>query len=278
MNETKKLLIIAGDKRQKKLYDILTEKGRKCESVFEAKDVPKAEQLTASADIIILPLPVTKDKVNVYSENKELVLPIEAILGSVKSGQLVIGGLIDRKIKQRLKGAGASYLDFYSDESLISYNAFLTAQGAVYLMLENTDEYVVSKKILITGFGRVGKAVSHFMKVMGLDVYVAARSEVQRSQAVSYGYKAINISDIGSTVFLFDFIVNTVPWQIFIKNDVKAMKKSCVYTELASSPFGAKREDFEAYGKKYEAAASLPGRLYPSASAKAIYKAIEKYI
>lgn len=278
MSNSKNILILGGDERQKHLNDLLIENKIQCTTIFTSQEKEYLYEYLSAADTVILPLPITKDGENINSDNDELCLNIDEVVNSISPSQTVIGGIITKKIRTIFEDKQIKYFDFYADEGFITYNAFLTAQGTVYLLLENTSEYVVSKKILITGFGRVGKAVSHFMNVMGLDVYVAVRSETQKSEASSYGYRVIDISDIDSTVYLFDFIVNTVPSVIFSNNSIKLIKDDCVYIELASAPFGAEREVFKKHEKKHIFAASLPGKLYPSASAKAIYKSISKYI
>ncbi|MCM1363852.1 MAG: hypothetical protein NC122_08405 [Faecalibacterium sp.] len=278
MCDSKNILILGGDERQKQLYSIIKETENTCKHVYDMIQTTELNESIDSANIIILPLPITKNGTDIYSDSNDFKIPLEDIFERIRPSQLVIGGLIKNQVADKLKEKNVDFFDFYKDEGLTTYNAFLTAQGAVYLMLENTDEYVVSKKILVTGFGRVGKAVAHFMHVMGLDVYVAVRSEPQKCEAASYGYKILDISDIKSTVYLFDFIVNTVPAIIFDENTISLIKKDSVYIELASSPFGAEKDYFEKSEKRYILAASLPGRLYPSASAKAIYRSIEKYL
>ncbi|MCM1544290.1 MAG: hypothetical protein NC110_03225 [Ruminococcus sp.] len=278
MQSSKKLLILGGDKRQEKLYDILMQNGYDCEMFADMTAKNEFECCIDASKMIILPLPITKDETNLFSKSHDGAIPIDYLLSRLNSSHRVIGGLIKPNFAAKLDEKGISYFDFYVDEGFVTYNAFLTAQGAVHLMLGNTDEYVIGKKILITGFGRVGKAVSHFMKVIGLDVYVSVRSNVQKSEALSYGYRVLDISDIKSTVYLYDFIINTVPQVIFDENCISTIKDSCTFIELASAPFGAEKSNFDKHEKNYILAASLPGKLYPTACAKAIYKSIEKYL
>ncbi|MGN1418471.1 MAG: NAD(P)-dependent oxidoreductase, partial [Acutalibacteraceae bacterium] len=133
-------------------------------------------------------------------------------------------------------------------------------------------------KILITGFGRVGKACARVLSGIGTDVYIAARNPSQRSEAVCMGYKAVDISEISRIIYIFDFIINTVPAQIFTIKNIMTMRERAVYIELASKPFGALEADFESEKKRYILASSLPGRFYPNSCAEAIYKTINDYM
>ena len=154
----------------------------------------------------------------------------------------------------------------------------LTAQGAVRLLLENTREYLVSKRVLVAGFGRIGRALAKMLSSLGLDVYVAARRSQTLAEASALGYKALDTAEIESTVYIFDFVFNTVPERIFSSECVSLMKSGAVYFELASSPYGAERGDFEKSKARFVSGSALPGRFCPRSCAEAVFGRISKYI
>lgn len=265
-----KILILGGDSRQKYLFRLLIENGNEVEHI--CSDFNK-EQIS-EANIIILPIPVTKDNELIFCTDGEFNLTIDDFLGYISPSASVFGGMFSLDFEEKLKEKNITYYDFGKDESFTRFNAHLTAQGVLRLLLENAERYLPSKKVLITGYGRISKALVSFLKGLSMDVYIAARSVSQRNEAELFGLKAIDICDIERSVYVFDYIINTVPFQIFSSDAVRNIKQGAVYFEVASRPFGAGEKDFEETGKKYILASQLPGRFYPEQSAGAILKSL----
>ena len=188
----------------------------------------------------------------------------------VNSNQIIIGGMISEELKKDLQQAGVSYIDYFENEAYVLKNAHLTSQGAVKLFLDNIKDSIIEKKVLISGFGRIGKLLGLILKSMGAKVFVTARRNETIVDAKTLGFDVIKISQLSSAVFYFDYIFNTVPAVIYGENDVKHIRDDTVYFELASAPYGALKTDFEKYGKNYISAGGLPGKFYPVAVAKNI--------
>ena len=68
----------------------------------------------------------------------------------------------------------------------------------------------------------------------------------------------------------YDYIFSSVPSEIFGERDILSMKDEAVFFELASYPYGADRNLFIKYNKKYVSGSALPGKYLPTASAKLI--------
>lgn len=272
-----KLLLLGGGNRQRELLKILSQKGYEADSIFDAAALPRLGELVCECDAVILPAPASRDGVCVYSDCEEMKTELLPLIQNLK-GKKLFGGALGEDVKRACESAGVDFCDYLTDKSLVIKNAFYTAQGAVRLILENTGKYITGKRLLVTGFGNVGKAVSNAMKNIGTDVYVAARSEAQLSEALSLGYKTLNISQITPTVHIFDFFINTVPAEVFKKTDVGFINDGAVYIELASKPFGADPSHFTRYKKLYIDGSSLPGRFCPISSAQAVYAAIKDKI
>lgn len=272
-----KTVILGGDNRQRILKEILDENKIQNDSAFTQKELSALGQLSQYGTLI-LPLPCTKDGKMLFSDENGFSLPLSLVAESVRAGALAIGGNMPQVFCEELSKRGADVLDYFKDESFTIYNAFLTAQGAVRLLLENTREYLVSKRVLVVGFGRIGRALAKMLSSLGLDVYVAARRSQTLAEASALGYKALDTAEIESTVYLFDFVFNTVPERIFSSECVSLMKSGAVYFELASSPYGAERGDFEKSKARFVSGSALPGRFCPRSCAEAVFGRISKYI
>ncbi|MGN1442787.1 MAG: dipicolinate synthase subunit DpsA [Acutalibacteraceae bacterium] len=273
-----RILILGGDERQRKLKTLFESDQNDVQYITEPDQVNLLGSALLKAQAVILPLPVSRDGRLVYSDKSELNIPLEKVIDGLDESKRLFAGIIRDNLKEKLVERNIPYFDYYTDEAFKSRNAFLTAQCALRLMLSNTDEYVVGKRALVTGFGRVGKATSEMLERVGLDVYVAARNEEQKATAYALGYKVLDIYDMESVIRIFDFIFNTVPFHVFSEREVGLMKDIALYIELASKPYGARPEHFKKHKKRLLPAPSLPGRYCSTSAAEAIYRSIRNRI
>ena len=263
-----KALIIGGDKRQEYLKKHLELKFDEVFYLRDSADISILDEIESYSHII-LPLPMSKDKEHIYSVGS-LYLRLEDLVSMIKPCHKVFGSGFDSKTIDYFEDKEIEYYDFMKDKVFKRANALLTAQGTLKLMLDNTEDYIVSKKALIIGFGDVGETLAENLRNNGLEVYITARNKRKLSLASLYGYKTIAFSSIRSCIYLFDYIFGTVPANILDSGDVKNVKMDSVYIELASPPFTAKETDFKEFSKTYINGSSLPGRFLPSASGKLI--------
>lgn len=258
----KSFLIIGGDKRQEYLKNILSEKFSSVHRIMCPADMCKLDDMGRYSHII-LPIPTTKDKEVVYCSNKDVKVPLSDIYCRLTDKQKLYGnGLSD--------SSGIRYFDFMKDETFKHANAHLTAQGALILLLKNTEDYIVTKKALILGFGDVARTLADVLSKLGVEVYIGARNKNQLLEASLRGYKTLKLTSVRSCIFIFDYIFGTIPSNVLKSEEIKSIGESAVYFELASYPFTADKENFKKYNRKHIDGSALPGRYLPLASAKLI--------
>lgn len=275
MSNYRSAVVIGGNAAQLELSKILSQTKSTAYIPDGAAFEKQADKISRS-DLVFLPLPISKNGSDIFATGAKISL--ESVKLRLKDGSVVLGGSFGESFKGWLKFREFEFFDFYADEAFKTYNAALTAQAALRLILENSDDAIFSKKVLLTGFGNVSKALARLLKAVGADVYIAARSQAQRSLAFCCGYKTLELCDMGRVLYIFDFIVNTVASNIFSYKNVTTIKDDALFVELASKPFGALKDDFELEGKKYLFAPSLPGRFYPKSVANAILKSCRNYL
>ncbi|MBO5937352.1 MAG: hypothetical protein J6Q79_07065 [Clostridia bacterium] len=264
MNE--RILILGGDKRQQYLADILKEKGK---DVFHLRFSCDAYELDniLSYSHIILPLPVSKDKETLYSSDN-LALRLDDVIGGIKPCHCVFASGLDCRILDYFEDKDIDCCDFMKDKIFKKANAYLTAQGTLRLLLENTEDYIVGKKALIVGFGDVASTLGELLSGLGVEIYITARSLRKLSVAEYSGYKTIKLGEIEDRINNFDYIFGTVPVNILDEPTIKNIRQDSIYTELASYPFNANKTYFQKHNKKYLNGSSLPGRYLPFAAGR----------
>lgn len=268
-----KFIIIGGDKRQESLYRLLSERGKFVKLMYEF-----GREDIASYTHIILPVPISKDKKTVFSRKADSDMPLSYISEKLSSGQTVFGGGFTEKFRKALEEKGVVCFDFMKQESFVTANAYLTAQGTLRLLLESTDEYIIGKKMLIIGFGRVAKALASLLKAVGADVYIAARNHLQLEEAQYCAYNPLSLGEMSGCLSDFSYIFGTVPSNILTEADIKLIGENCIYFELASAPFTADRNIFERYGKRFVFGGALPGKYLPGSSGRLLCEYILRFI
>ena len=129
-------------------------------------------------------------------------------------------------------------------------------------------------KVLVTGYGLFGCALAKRLKALGANVWVAARREVQREQAVADGMQAVSILDLADVMPQMDLILNTIPARIFGEYHLKQSPMGCWLLEMASAPYGLDMDTARALGVSCALLPGLPARYAPASAAIALHEAV----
>lgn len=127
--------------------------------------------------------------------------------------------------------------DYMKNETYVLKNAYLTAEGAVTCIEQNTDYSLIGSKILIIGYGRIAKALHKILSSYSANITVCSRSSVSKAEAGFNGASHILFQDLKKPSD-FDVVINTVPHIVLTKNELLALKKGALILDLASFPGG----------------------------------------
>lgn len=275
-------VIIGGDLRFKYLAELFKQNDLSIKSYgFEKlSNTPESslKDIISDFSAIILPLPVSKDEnfINApFSRNK---IPLNYIYSQLNNTHTVFGGNISDSFKNVLEVKNVKYFDYAKDETFISKNAYLTAEGAVMTAIAESDISLSESKCLITGYGRISKFLLWFLKSFNADVTVCARKEKDLASASSFGCKVCHINNISNALPNCDIIFNTVPAIIFTENEFKNFKKDSCIIDLASNPGGVDINCLKNSNINYARALSLPGKTAPKTAGKLIFESILKIL
>ena len=150
-------------------------------------------------------------------------------------------------------------VDLLQDAGYVAMNANITAHCAVKVTLNHMAAILDGCKVLVIGWGRIGKCLAQLLRQMGARVTVCARKESDRSILGALGYKAADYDSVD----LEDYrvIYNTVPSMVFPDTPKDALK-----IDLASK-LGLGGEDVIW-------ARGLPGKKAPESSGALIARSI----
>ncbi len=242
---SKKISVIGGDMRQTILADMLADNGYDVtvfgfDDTYDINNVRTADNIAEASenDIIILPLPVSYDNININAPLFAEEIKIRDILDNVSAKTIILGGRINEYLKGELDLLGIDYCDYFMREELIVQNAIPTAEGAIELAMSEMPITLHGSNALILGFGRIGKVLAKMLSGIGANVTVSARRYETLSWIHTLGYNGINNCHLSESLGSYDVIFNTVPSMILDKQLLRNVNKKTLIIDLASKPGG----------------------------------------
>ncbi len=153
-------------------------------------------------------------------------------------------------------------------------NALPTAEGAVQLAMEHLPITIHGARVLVVGFGRVGKLTAQRFAALGARVSVAARSCEQLARPQAMGYGAEHIAQRAGWLCGYDLVVNTGPSRVLGRPELEDVREDCLILDLASKPGGVDLACAGQLGLTVVWALSLPGKVAPVTAGAAIKSTI----
>ena len=169
----------------------------------------------------------------------------------------VCGGKLEHPALQ-----GYSKIDLLQNEDYLAENAYITAEAALDVALPYLKRTIRGCKVLILGWGRIGKCLANLLKYMGAEVTVAARKAADRAMIQALGLTAANFPIRVEVLAEVSLIYNTVPYEVLDSSQIE----DCIKIDLAS------RQGI--MGDDVVIARGLPGIHFPESSGKLIAKTL----
>lgn len=263
----KKIIIIGGDKRFVYLQKML-------QSEFEIipftndDGLIHAYQNIESADIVLLPYPITFDGNTVNAPLYKKTVLLSDVFSHLKPNTVLLtGGKLPKEF--RAEEICKTY-DYAANEELLWANAKLTAEGLIRLIIEELPIALSETSVAVFGAGRVGTETAKLFSNAGCKVSIFARS------AKDFETKIIPIDCFTQDAGDFDCVINTIPALVLDETKLRALRPGCLILEAASAPYGLDFRAADRHGIKTIIAGSLPGKTAPKTAAEIICKSVIK--
>lgn len=285
MSKGIKIAVIGGDMRQVYAADHLSQEGYEVYS-YGLSDMPRYatpcetyEMAIREARVILLPIPVTRDQLQISGTE----LSLASFLLQIDPGMIVFGGMPDPILIREIEARGAKVIDYAEDEVFKIQNALPTAEGAVAIAMGELRRTLFGSQALIVGYGRIGKLLGDLLRSMGCRVSIAARKATDLSLAQLHGCHPIAIATVEGNSILnipsdFHVIFNTVPVRLIDERILRQLSRETVLIDLASLPGGIDYDAAGRLGLKTVIALSLPGKLTPITAGEIIAGRVTAYV
>ena len=268
--------IIGGDKRMLYAARAFAAAGDRA-AVFcmDCKELPEG----------VVPLPLVE-----AAAQDIVILPPKPL-----DGEYLFAPLTDHRVTARelsnavgdrtvFTGAGGSLkgvfrgrvVDYAAQEMFAVRNAVLTAEGAIGLLVERFEGSIFGSRALVTGYGRIGRILSRYLKALGADVTVAVRRNEARVWVTAEGMNACDYSF--AEINRYSIIINTVPAPVLTAQVLDSVRRGAVIIDLASLPGGTDAQAARDRGLSFIHALALPGKTAPAAAGGIIRDVVDTII
>jgi dipicolinate synthase subunit A len=219
------------------------------------------------SDIIILPVPTTRDNKTVFTPLTNRMIALSEVYDKT-TDQLIL--CCNYNFEKR------RCIDYNTLDSYALLNAVPTAEGAIKIAIENTNFTIWQSNILVIGYGRVGKILADRLRALGADVTVSARKPRDEAMLNSLGFSYINTERLNRINLDYDIIFNTVDVKVIEDNTIEKLK--CDLMVDLSTLGGFSLEAAKEHGIKAIKAPGLPGIIAPQTAAEILYKTVTHII
>lgn len=281
LKKERSLWVVGGDLRQVKLAELLTDDGHWVQTYAmehrpEPTELPGSDTLRGieRADCVILPLPVTVEEGIIHTPLSDQKLPVKTLLDALRPGQLVCAGRVTEEFRKQAEERGLTLCDYFAREELAIRNAVPTAEGAIQIAMEELPTTLFGTRVLVIGYGRLGKLLAHRLKGLGARVTVSARRYDDLAWIEALGYWSEHTEQLDGWLGGYQLVINTVPARVLDGPRLSDLDEGALVIDLASRPGGVDMEAASRLGVKVIWALSLPGKVAPVTAGAAIRETI----
>lgn len=186
---------------------------------------------------------------------------LDTILSQLSKNIIIVGGNLPQD-----RFPGHSLCDLLKDPTYLADNAAITAYCAIRLAMMELPVTLRGCKVLIIGWGRIGRCLAALLWALEADITIATRKEADRAMAHALGYRVTTLEDLDQTLNDYRLIYNTAPAPVLTAEQTELCREECLRIDLASVRGIEGNHTIWARG--------LPGKDAPESSGRLIAKTI----
>lgn len=224
------------------------------------------------ANIIVFPIPFSKDRRTLFSNTE--TIDLDEVLSLLNSHHIIYGGCLDEAFRNQCQEKGIACIDFMDDDSFELYNSIATAEGTIAEAISHSDVNLHASNCLVLGYGKCGSAIAGRLKHLNANVTVCARKKSQQILAFETGHNYMNFHQLAKQACDYDFIFNTIPSLVLTDTILNNVKKDTTIIDIASKPGGTDFDTCKSLGINAHLCLGLPGKYSPKTSARIIFNSI----
>lgn len=240
--------VLGGDKRELEIIRSFLDAGATVRTYgtiaseqYDGLAAPSLAEALKGADVIVGPMPgVALDNSLFAPHTPEPIRLDEKSLAAAKRGAVFFSGRSTDVMRAGGALHGVEFCDIGDDDYVQVQHAIPTAEAAIALAINETDETLNSAHVLVVGYGRIGQVLAQYLRGFGAHVTVAARRPEVRARAVANGHDAVRTERdaLRGAVEQADIIYATAPAKLLDADVLKRALPTALIVDLASPPGG----------------------------------------
>lgn len=241
------IAVLGGDEREREIARLAAETGATVRGYgfpWPETGIPGvthsdgAAAAMDGADYALFPIPGIGGTGALFApEQAEPIVPDATLLGKMRPGASIILGAADERLNAAATATGITLREYEHDTELMLLRAPAIVEGALRVMIENTDVTVHSAEVGVVGFGNIGRALARTLTVLGARVHVFARNPVQRADAYVIGCVPHPLTELTEQVSNLAVLCSTAPAAV-VGPDIIARMRPGLVVDLAAPPGG----------------------------------------
>lgn len=264
------ILIVGGDMRHTHLAALARARGHDVQ-LLGHHETTLSDARPASE--IVMPFPRSEEDGLAPAPFSREALPIAAVAELILPGARVLAARPGPLLQKCLQDRRCVHKDPNDVESFQLRNAVPSAEGALYALLGRSGACLCGKTCLLTGYGRIARALALRLRALGVEVTVAARSAADRARAAGDGLRAVPLAGMAGP---YAMLVNTVPAPVVGEAELSALLPGAMALDLAGAPYGIDLQAAGALGVDAWREPGAAGRFAPRTAAEAMLELLEE--
>lgn len=278
--------LCGGDARTLRLTGMLVKDGHRVRT-WALEDAPaiagvevcaSARECCAGAECVILPMPATTKRGLLNAPYSSSPRCLGELFASLDAGTLVLTGTVTKELTALAEGAGVELRGYGSTELFRAANSLATAEGAIAVLLRETEAVLCGAHAVIIGAGAITRALAPRLYSLGVSTTIASRDAAKRAWYAAMGLDTVDTSLLATALSDAQIVINTAPSLVLTASRLTELPEGALVLDLASAPGGTDFDAARAYGIKAVTAPGLPGKYAPQTSAQAVRDAVYKIL
>lgn len=221
----------------------------------------------AYRSMLLLPIPTTKDGINVNGTD----ITLDSLIGGMDGSCVVAGYGLPGEFCERVRALGGVVYDALYDESFQQKNAELTALGAIGELISERDRAPSEVRFGIIGYGRIGSALLKYLSFLGAHPVVFSARESVRLMLGEWGVEC-SAGEALEDFLGLDVLINTAPRCITDMAGAELLYASgmSIFDLASGENFGG--------SERVVRLPAVPDRVFPESAGAAYADAICEYL
>lgn len=179
-------------------------------------------------------------------------------------------GLIDKDFAEKCSENKIRLVTYLAEDIAIKNN-YLTTEGIIEAIVNNSEKGIYCSKILIIGYGKLGIVLANILKSFKAKITISCRNEKDLLHAKINDFNVLSLTKLISYINQFDFIINTVPYPIIDHTIIKKINNpDLLIIDVSSKPYGLDHDFAKSCSLNTLLLPGIPGKKAPKTAGELI--------